>query len=221
MLSLVTLLFIAYLIGSVPFGLLLTKAAGMGDIREMGSGNIGATNVLRTGNKKIALLTLLLDMGKGWLAVWWVSANFRSAYPYEICALTGTVLASAAMLLLAVVCGHVFPVWLRFKGGKGVATGIGAVLGFSPVVGMVAMGMWLGIFLATRISSLSALITFSLLPFVPYVLIHAGWIARTGCTTLNLALLPVSLLIIYRHKDNIRRLIAGTEPKFGKKKERK
>src|ERR1700761_649385 len=131
-------LLLGYLLGSIPFGLLLTKAAGLGDIRSIGSGNIGATNVLRTGNKGLAAITLLLDGGKGAAAV-----------------LLGQALGDHAVALyvgLAAVLGHLFPVWLRFKGGKGVATGLGVLLGAFWPVGGIACGMWLLIFSVFRIS---------------------------------------------------------------------
>lgn len=210
---------IAYLIGSIPFGLLLTKAAGLGDIRTVGSGNIGATNVLRTGNKKLALLTLLLDGLKGYGAVWLLTSNM------VIWFIPG----------LLVIIGHVFPLWLHFKGGKGVSTALGVCLAVSWQLGVCLMGIWLSVFLMTRISSLSAICTFVALPVIAYffysVEIYAQWLVLLiilpvlgqYVNELILSLAPmifttfISLLVIWRHKNNIKRLIAGTEPRFGSK----
>jgi glycerol-3-phosphate acyltransferase PlsY len=134
---------IGYLLGSIPFGLLLTSAAGLGDIRKQGSGNIGATNVLRTGNKKLAAATLLLDALKGVVAV-------------MICGFFGPIAAVAAAM--GAVIGHMFPIWLKFKGGKGVATSIGVLLGLSWPVGAIVCALWLAIAAAFRYSSLAALL---------------------------------------------------------------
>ncbi len=177
-----------YLLGSIPFGLLLTRAAGLGDIRTIGSGNIGATNVLRTGNKKIAAATLLLDGLKGALAIWLFPAEPLVA---------GT----------AVALGHMFPVWLGFRGGKGVATGIGVYLAAMWPVGVFVCAAWLAAAFLTRISSAGALIAFALAPALAWALVDADHAM--------LALL-VGVLIFWRHESNIRRLIAGTEPRIGK-----
>lgn len=178
----------SYLLGAIPFGFLLTRAAGLGDIRSVGSGNIGATNVLRTGNKKLAAATLLLDGLKGAVAVWLFPADPLVA---------GT----------AVVLGHMFPVWLRFRGGKGVATGIGVYLAAMWPVGVAVCLIWFMAALLTRISSAGALLAFALAPV-------AAWALASDDHAL-LALL-VGVLIFWRHEENIRRLIAGTEPRFGK-----
>ena len=196
---------LAYLIGSIPFGLLLTKAVGLGDIRTIGSGNIGATNVLRTGNKKLALLTLLLDMGKGSAAV-----------------LLGYALGGGYIVGLFVILGHIFPVWLKFKGGKGVATAFGVLLIVSPWVALAGFVTWAITFMLTRISSLSAIVAFALAPAYAYFLLHftlslpiPNWPFWQGATYSSLYIGAISMLIIAKHHANIRRLIAGTEPRFG------
>lgn len=184
-----------YLLGSVPFGLVLTKLARTPDIRTIGSGNIGATNVLRTGRKDLALLTLICDSGKGAAAVYLISIFVT---PF---AAFGAVLGS--------VIGHMYPVWLGFKGGKGVATTIGVFLIFTPVPGLLMCATWLVTALITRISSLSALIMMVLAPV--YVLVL--------CTPTHAVItLTVSAMVIYKHKDNIQRLRNGTESKIGDKK---
>ena len=179
----------AYLIGSIPFGLLITKALGMGDIRAIGSGNIGATNVLRTGNKKAAAATLILDGLKGFFAV-------IAFTQYPMIAVFGAIL------------GHCFPIWLKFKGGKGVATYIGAVFGLSWMLGLLACGIWLVSAFSTRISSLSALIMIALIPIAALLMLGKS---------IAVALILVAGLIAFRHKDNITRIMQGTEPKIGKK----
>lgn len=183
-----------YLCGSVPFGLLLTRAAGLGDIRGIGSGNIGATNVLRTGNKKLAAATLLLDMAKG-------------ALPALLAARDGTMAGLAAGI--AAVVGHNFPVWLRFRGGKGVATTLGVLTAWAWPVGLITAGVWLAVSLAFRYSSLAALVALTLAP---------AWMALLssgGAATLATAAL--ALLAVVRHRDNIRRLRAGRESRIGDK----
>jgi glycerol-3-phosphate acyltransferase PlsY len=188
---------LAYLLGSIPFGLVLTRMAGYGDIRKIGSGNIGATNVPRTGNKPLELLTLLLDGGKGAMAV--LLARYCS----------GDDAALAAGLFS--ILGHCFPVWLKFQGGKGVATTLGMFLVLAPYVGLAAIGTWLITALLTRISSLSALLAMLSTPVVAYVVYHNAVLA--GVSAL------VAALVWYRHKANIRRLLRGEEPKIGKKKQ--
>jgi len=186
---------IGYLSGSVPYGLLLTRAAGLGDIRSIGSGNIGATNVLRTGNKKVAAATLLLDALKGAVPVLALAALWgRDA---------GLVAGIAALL------GHVFPVWLGFKGGKGVATGAGVLLAASWWIGILCALIWFGMAKLTRISSASALTACACAPVI--ALLAGDW-------RLAGFLLVVVAIIIWRHQDNIRRLLAGTEPRIGQGK---
>jgi glycerol-3-phosphate acyltransferase PlsY len=181
-----------YLLGSIPFGLLMTRLAGYGDVREIGSGNIGATNVLRTGSKALAAATLLLDALKGTAAV------LLAAY------FAGRNAALAAGL--GAFLGHAFPVWLRFKGGKGVATYIGVLLGIAWPVALAFIGIWVAIAAIFRISSLSAL-TASLA--TPLILLAMG---RLTEAILSVAL---SLILWFTHRTNIGRLLAGTEPKIG------
>ena len=182
-----------YLLGSIPFGLLLTKAAGGPDVRTIGSGNIGATNVLRTGRKGLAALTLLLDALKGTAAV-------------LIAAVCGGYEASLAAGLAAFI-GHLFPVWLKFKGGKGVATYIGVLLGVYWPAMLIFCAVWLTVAFATRYSSLAALTASALTPPALYLL------GRPGPAALFFAL---SLLLWFMHRTNIRRLMNGTEGKIGK-----
>jgi glycerol-3-phosphate acyltransferase PlsY len=190
-LSFLIVFFFSYLLGSVPFGLVLTRAAGLGDIRTIGSGNIGATNVLRTGNKKLAALTVLLDGAKGVVAVLIVTHFMPS-------------LGWAAAL--GAVMGHLFPVWLKFKGGKGVATSIGVVTALVWPAGVTVMAMWLGVAFRFRISSLAALVAIG---FVPVDVIVFG---RTDLVPLALVIVG---LIFYTHRENIRRLLKHCEPKIG------
>jgi glycerol-3-phosphate acyltransferase PlsY len=188
---------IGYLSGSIPFGLLLTKFSGYGDVRKIGSGNIGATNVLRTGNKKLALMTLLLDGGKG--AVIMLIAKAAQCPP-DIVLLVG----------LFSVLGHMFPIWLKFKGGKGVATAIGVVFAFQPLVGLLISCTWLLTAYLSRISSLSALVSMAFLPIYTTFFIGADHF-----TVITLCFL--SCLIFVKHKENIIRLYRKQEPRFDKK----
>ena len=189
----------AYLCGSIPFGLLLTKHAGLGDIRTIGSGNIGATNVLRTGNKKIAALTLLCDALKGTVGVVAVWLLFAPRVNDSV--------ALVSLAAVVALCGHIFPVWLKFKGGKGVATYIGVVLGLNPWLALLACATWLATAFLSRISSLSALV-------MVIVVLAAGLYATPPFAP---ALAFMSMLVVFRHKDNIVRLMNRTEPKIGKK----
>ena len=183
----------AYIVGSIPFGLILTRFAGLGDIRAIGSGNIGATNVLRTGHKGLAAATLLLDGLKGTLVVLWVHAYGH-----------GGVFAAS----LAVLLGHLYPLWLRFKGGKGVATGLGVLFGLSWPAAAVACAVWLLVAVLLRWSSLAALAAFAVAPL-------AAWHFSSRGTTILAVLIAV--LVYWRHRANIARLSAGTEPRIGKK----
>ena len=192
--SLILWTVIGYLLGSIPFGIVITRSLGLGDLRQIGSGNIGATNVLRTGNKGAALATLLLDTGKGAIAVLlarWAAGD------------DAAMLAGAAAFL-----GHLFPVWLGFKGGKGVATFLGTVLALDWRLGLAACGIWLVVALIGRISSLSALVAAALTPFL-------GWWLDGGRMALVTAFMAA--LIFIRHRANIERIMSGTEPKIGKR----
>ena len=185
---------LGYLLGSVPFGVVITRALGLGDLRKIGSGNIGATNVLRTGHKGAALATLLLDSGKGAIAVLlarWLGGE-------------GAALVAGAAAFL----GHLLPVFLGFKGGKGVATFLGTLIALSWPVGLMACGLWLLTAALTRISSLSALVAAAGAP-----LLALGF----GARGLALAALFMAALIFLRHRANIARLVAGTEPRIGRK----
>lgn len=193
---------VAYLLGSIPFGLLITQAAGLGDVRKIGSGNIGATNVLRTGRRELAALTLLLDALKGLAAV----LLARYFFP-------GDAMFIAA---IAVFLGHCFPVWLGFKGGKGVATFIGILFGIAWPVGLIFCAVWLLIAWARKTSSLAALTAAVTAPIFAYVAWLQGW-APNG---LNFAatVAVIAALVIYNHRANIGRLINNTEPKIGSEK---
>jgi glycerol-3-phosphate acyltransferase PlsY len=193
MTSLAAAALLAYLLGSIPFGLVLTRVAGLGDLRRIGSGNIGATNVLRTGNKALAALTLLLDGGKGAAAV----LIARSFGP-----------DAALVAGVAAVLGHLFPVWLGFRGGKGMATGLGVWLALAWPVGLAACATWLVVAALTRYSSLAALIAIACAP------LYALWLADRERAALGLLL---AILIVLRHHENIRRLVSGREPKIGQR----
>ncbi|MAT87666.1 MAG: acyl-phosphate glycerol 3-phosphate acyltransferase [Aestuariivita sp.] len=185
---------LGYILGSIPFGLILARFMGLGNLQKIGSGNIGATNVLRTGNKKAAFLTLVFDGGKGAIAVL-IAQTFAGDAAGQIAGL-------AAML------GHCYPVWLSFKGGKGVATMLGVLFALNVQTGLVCCATWLVISVLVRISSLSALIaTLS-------VAIWSVIFAQPSFIGLSIAL---SVLIFWRHRENIQRLLAGTEPQIGSK----
>ncbi|MGQ2969639.1 MAG: glycerol-3-phosphate 1-O-acyltransferase PlsY [Allorhizobium sp.] len=192
--NLAIVLLFGYLLGSIPFGLVLTKMAGLGDLRSIGSGNIGATNVLRTGNKKLAAATLLLDALKATAAALIAHAVFG-----HNAALFGG---------FAAFIGHLFPVWLGFKGGKGVATYIGTLLGVAPLMVLVFAVVWLSVAFITRYSSLSALVATLVIPVVLWIL---------GVEEAAVVTAVMTVITYWRHKQNIERLIAGTESKIGKK----
>ncbi|MBB5685190.1 glycerol-3-phosphate 1-O-acyltransferase PlsY [Sphingobium boeckii] len=184
-------LLIGYLLGSIPFGLILTRVSGAGDLRTIGSGNIGATNVLRTGRKGIAAATLLLDIGKGAAAVLIAGALFPG----------GAVLAAIGAFF-----GHLYPIWLKFRGGKGVAVLMGIALALSPVCGLVFALMWIGMLLVTRISSVGGMSAAIALPVTAAIL---------GDFELVALFLALSLMVIWKHRENIARLLSGTEPRIG------
>lgn len=200
MATILTLLVLAFLIGSIPFAVVVTRAMGLDDPRKYGSGNPGATNVLRTGNKLAALLTLLGDAAKGGLVVW---AATNAATTFH---LTGTHLALIAM---AVFLGHVFSIFLRFKGGKGVATAAGVLFGIHPLVGAMTLIVWLATAFASRYSSLGAIIAALAAPVITWLI--------TGETYWTLCAAAMAAILIWRHAENIRRLLNGTEGRIGKK----
>ncbi len=183
---------LAYLLGSIPFGIVMARLFNLGDLREIGSGNIGATNVLRTGNKLAAFLTLVLDAGKGAVAVLIARWIFGEA--------------EAGVAGLAAFLGHLYPVFLRFQGGKGVATFLGTLIALSFPVWALACSTWLAAALAFRYSSLSALVAAALAPLYAVNFYH--WHGA-------LVIVPMSALIFVKHASNIRRLLKGTEPKIG------
>ena len=186
---------LAYLLGSIPFGLILTRLAGEGDIRAIGSGNIGATNVLRTGRKGLAALTLLLDAGKGLAAV---LLGWRYGGPDL------AVLASYGAML-----GHCFPIWLKFRGGKGVATFFGVVTGLAWPIGLIAAACWLASALLLRISSVAGLAAAASAPIAAYFFADRQIVEATAV---------IALLIWARHWQNILRLLKGEEPRIGGRK---
>lgn len=181
-----------YLLGSIPFGLVLTRLTGAGDLRQIGSGNIGATNVLRTGRKGLAAATLLLDMAKGAAAV----CIARMIGP-----------DFAVMGGVAAFLGHCYPVWLKFRGGKGVATMLGVSLALSWVLGLVFALVWLGALALTRISSVGGMAAAVSAPVAAML---------TGRTAIGIALAGLALIVLWKHRENIRRLASGTEPKVGR-----
>jgi acyl phosphate:glycerol-3-phosphate acyltransferase len=192
-------LLFGYLLGSIPFGLLLTRAAGLGDVRKIGSGNIGATNVLRTGNKGLAAATLLLDGLKGTAAVVLVHTLLRG--PAAELEALGYAAGLGAFI------GHLFPVWLKFKGGKGVATFIGVLAGAHWPAALAFCAVWLGVAALTRLSSLAALVA-TAVAVIFFTVLGVPGIAAVGI---------MGLLIVYAHRANIARLLDGTEPKIGAK----
>ncbi|MCX7286437.1 MAG: glycerol-3-phosphate 1-O-acyltransferase PlsY [Rhodobacterales bacterium] len=186
---------LAYLLGSVPFGIVITRAMGLGDLRQIGSGNIGATNVLRTGNKRAALATLVLDAAKGGIAVliarWLMGED------------------AAQLAGLAAFLGHLFPVWLRFRGGKGVATFLGILIALAWPVGLAACATWLVGAVVTRTSSVAALFAAATSSF---------WVFWFGEGRMLLLVFILTVLVYLRHSENLKRIKAGTEPKIGQKK---
>ena len=193
MFGILAALVFGYLLGSIPFGLLITRAAGLGDVRKIGSGNIGATNVLRTGNKGLAALTLLLDALKGTVAVL-IAGWFKD----DLALYAG----------FAAFLGHIFPAWLNFKGGKGVATYLGVLTGLNWPSAIAFAAVWLGVAFLTRFSSLAALTAALVVPAFLYFLGHGG---------MALLLLIMTAIIYYNHRANIERLLAGTESRIGAK----
>lgn len=188
-------LFVGYLLGSIPFGLIITRIAGLGDIRDIGSGNIGATNALRTGNKWVAGATFLGDMGKGAAAV-----ILARQFGPDL----------AVIAAFGALVGHLFPIWLKFKGGKGISTYIGILLALAWPVGLLFCATWLAVAVIFRMSSLSALVASLLSP------VYFVWVDQWQLVELSVVLV---LLVFYAHRDNIQRLLAGTEPRIGQKED--
>ena len=196
---------LAYTLGSVPFAVVVSRLMGLSDPRSYGSGNPGATNVLRSGSKAAAAATLVLDAGKGWLAVW---LGLRAAQAGWLDA------AAVPLLALAVLAGHLWPMFLRFRGGKGVATAAGVLLAVNPWLGLATIATWLIVALFFRYSSLAALAAAVFAPF--YAVMGQGLAWNLPPATL-LALGAISLLVIWRHQDNIRKLLRGEETRIGAK----
>jgi len=186
---------LGYALGSIPFGLLLTRGAGLGDIRAIGSGSIGATNVLRTGRRLLAATTVLLDGGKGAAGV--LIAQWQGGH------------AAGLWAGLGAVIGHLFPIWLGFRGGKGVATGLGVLLTTTWPVGVLACVIWFGCAAVLRISSAAALLAFALAPALASLI--SGWEVAAMA-------MAITVLVFVRHEANIRRLLDGTEPRIGRRR---
>ena len=191
-----------YLIGSIPFGLILTKSSGLGDVRNIGSGNIGATNVFRTGNKKLAFITLIMDAGKGAFAIYLgvLLFNFLEISNFVSLELLKSIIATVS------VVGHCFPIWLKFKGGKGVATGLGAILFLNLTIGIIALLIWIIIVKLFKMSSLSALFTYFMIPILMYYYDKEN--------SFFVASLLISIICWFQHRENIKRLLKGLEPKI-------
>ena len=185
---------VAYLLGSIPFGLILTRFAGKGDIREVGSGNIGATNVLRTGSKGLAATTLLLDALKGALAVWLAQRFWPDGQLY----------AAAGALI-----GHLYPVWLGFRGGKGVATLLGILTPLLPMAALVYAIVWIGVLLISRISSVAGMSAAASAPITAAILNEER---------LFPVMLAFAVVVVWKHRENIRRLASGEEPRVGRRR---
>lgn len=187
----------AYLLGSIAFGILVSKMFGLPDPRTVGSGNPGATNVLRSGKKSAAALTLLGDVFKGWFPVW-------------LALQSGMLMWVVSAVGIAVFLGHLYPIFYRFKGGKGVATALGVMLAISPLLGLAAMLTWVLVFAVSRYSSLGALVAAALAPVY-------AWALLSAYKDYVITVVVMSILLIWRHRTNIQKLMAGTESGFGKK----
>ncbi|VXC37135.1 Glycerol-3-phosphate acyltransferase [Burkholderia sp. 8Y] len=196
---------VSYLIGSISFAVVVSAAMGLDDPRSYGSGNPGATNVLRTGNKRAAILTLIGDAFKGWLPVWLV-AHYGGRFGLDAAGLTTCIALSA----IAVFLGHLYPIFFKFQGGKGVATAAGVLLAIHPVLGLATLLTWLIIAFFFRYSSLAALVAAVFAPFFQVFLF--------GPSRISLAVLAMSALLIWRHRANISKLLAGKESRIGDKK---
>jgi glycerol-3-phosphate acyltransferase PlsY len=193
----------AYLLGSIAFGILVSKAFGLPDPRTVGSGNIGATNVARSGKKSAAILTLLGDVLKGWLPVW-LALHFDM------------LMWVVAYVGLAVFFGHLYPIYYKFKGGKGVATALGVMLALSPMLGLATVATWLVVFAAFRYSSLSAIVAALLAPVYAWFLLPQAD-NNFGVSDYVLVTIVMAIFLVWRHRSNIQKLLNGTEAGFGKK----
>lgn len=197
----------AYLLGSIPFGLILTRLAGAGDIRTIGSGNIGATNVLRTGRKGLAAATLLLDMGKGALAIYLMREY--ALWSQSDTPVIGFIERGCALIAaLAALIGHCYPIWLKFKGGKGVATMLGVSFALAWPIGVVSAIVWLSGMAFTRISSVGGMASAVAAPLAALLL---------GAPELALVLAVMAAIVLWKHRANIARLRSETEPRIGRK----
>lgn len=203
-LFLALLIALSYLIGSIPFAVVVSKIMGLQDPRNYGSGNPGATNVLRSGSKPAAALTLIGDAAKGWFALWLAQTLAPELTP------TGFALAAVAVFL-----GHLYPIFLGFKGGKGVATAVGVLFAVSGWLALATIATWLIVAVFSRYSSLSALVAAF---FAPVYYLFGGGIAWQSSTEVALAIVAISVMLFYRHSANISRLIKGTESRIGSKK---
>jgi glycerol-3-phosphate acyltransferase PlsY len=192
----------AYILGSVPFAVVFSRLFGLQDPRTYGSGNPGATNVLRSGNKAAAALTLVGDAAKGWLAVW-LAIYFKTS-PLLV-----------AGVAIAVFLGHLYPIFLKFKGGKGVATAFGIMIAIEPILALATMATWIIMAVFFRFSSLAAL---TCAVFAPFYYFFGGMLVWSSHLPIGAALIVIALFLLYRHKANIQRLIAGTEPRIGNRK---
>ena len=205
------LFIVAYLLGSIPFGLILTKIFKGVDLRKIGSGNIGTTNVLRTGNKTLALVTLLCDMGKGGIPILVIFGGLPALQSNEYMGTEFNIFMALTIGFGAII-GHCFPVWLKFKGGKGVATTFGVLLAAVPYSGLIAIATWLMIAFTTRYSSLAALCAYAIAPVATFFIY--GTLPAAICVI-------ISVFVWIRHKDNIKHLLSGTESKIGQKENKK
>ncbi len=202
--TLPALVVMAYLLGSISFAIVISKLFGLQDPRQFGSGNPGATNVLRTGNKTAAALTLLGDAAKGWLAVW-------------IAMRMGMDQAAIALVALTVFIGHLYPIFLKFKGGKGVATALGVLFAIQPWLALSTIATWILIAVFFKYSSLAAIIAAI---FAPLYYVFGSGVAWKTSAPVGVAITAISLFLLYRHRANISRLIKGTEPKIGSGKKK-
>jgi glycerol-3-phosphate acyltransferase PlsY len=198
---------LSYLLGSLSFAVIVSKFMGLSDPRSYGSNNPGATNVLRSGNKKAAALTLLCDAAKGWVPVFWI-LNLGAEF--------GMAEGTAAVAGLAAFLGHLYPVFFKFQGGKGVATALGVLVGVSPILGLAVALTWLGVAWYFRYSSLAALLAAVLAPVYYALAADTLWWSFNGAVFGLLC--AMGILLVWRHRDNLNRLLAGTESKLGAKK---